>query len=654
MSPALGIKIGSVDFATTADPSDVDPDAKMTEIRHRSILAMTDGGAPVLKNAGSLPRGHGSGAEIVGFVSRVGDPVDLLTADGSAHRPEALVAAAIRYLVRYNAGTLPHEPTIAVAHPVHWDADAVGLVRHAMDRAELTHVALVSESEATLRALEATADVPDQGVVLVYDLGGNSLDVSVVRKGDHGIDTIGTPLHNLDFGGSQIDFLALQHILTGVEDEVGKIDDSEPAVREALTELRGRCCHAKEVLSAETAATVEVDLPGFHSDVRFTRPELEDLIRVPLMRTIELTRQYLHENDLGIDDVACVALAGGACSVPLVAEVISSEFRIPVVSVANPAMLSARGAALLSRSAATRSIRSSVPVTASSKRPSTVTTPRPHHRTESPTASAPTIESAQRPRRSKDGLASASPVPARRVPPAPVLSTPLVDSGLRGRVSHLWGRRAALALASTAVLVAGAAATVGAVVLGSGAQTTNPVNPVPSVMATEAVVSPPLEAAPVPGSPAADAPARLAPAPIRASEPRHPRPVLQPPETAARPVPPVRDRGAQSGNTHTDNASSRSDVSPQPPAQLPADVSEAPLVDVPIQSPADTPAAPPVYAPAQPPADEADEVADAPAEPEPEQSPGQSETIPPEGDSTTSSGGDETAPGADTSGADEQ
>lgn len=352
MSGSLGIKIGTTGFASAAVAAQARAGAsgrcapRLETTQHQATLIMTPGTAPTLARVGSSARPVQSGLAITGFVDRVGDPIDLIAADGSAHRPEDLVAGAVHYLTRYSAGAFTGAPAIAATCPSHWKSHDRQALREALDRMDMTGVHLVDEVGSILTRVDATRGLPPDGTVVVYDLGGNGLSISLAR----GTERIGTTVRSAEFGGSYIDYAIFRHVLSGLAGELGDIDLGDPALVAPLSELRLRCRQAKETLSAETVAVVEVELGRVRHEVRIVRSELEELIREPIVGSAGLIREALRANDIDVRDVRAVVLAGGAAATPLVAEVLSAEFHVPVIGETDPSLTSAQGAALIAPS----------------------------------------------------------------------------------------------------------------------------------------------------------------------------------------------------------------------------------------------------------------------------------------------------------------
>lgn len=307
-SPAVGLSVGSTTLAAvTADHA--------VTVRPMVVRA-----------------GHPVG----GFVDRVGDPVGIVAADGSLHPAAALLADALRDLARSaNAG---RGATVAVAYPGHWRPAEVEALRRALRRIpHWQEPTLLPDYEAALRALRV--DLPERGVVAVCDFGGTATTVTLVDLGTARL--IGTPRQNTDFSGDAIDRALLNHVLASAGVAPGSTGTSAIA---PLTRLRGECRAAKERLSAQTATTVPGRTAGLRSDVRITRPELEELLRAPLAAVPADVQELMRHN--AIAKLAAVVSTGGGAAIPAVTTVLSQNLWVPVIAARRPALTAAAGAAL--------------------------------------------------------------------------------------------------------------------------------------------------------------------------------------------------------------------------------------------------------------------------------------------------------------------
>ncbi|MBM4491347.1 Hsp70 family protein [Rhodococcus hoagii] len=350
MTAGLGIAVGTANSdAAVTRAGDVGEDGTASVIASRStIVQLSPDGTATLGSSGTGRAG------LTGFVERVADPVGLLGPDGRAHSGEDLFAAAVTCLVdevRADTESAPDERTpIVVTHPTPWNGHTVRALESALERIGLPPVILASEATACLRWLESARGPQDDGVVVVYDLGAASLDVSVMRTGAEA-GLLGRTLRSEDVTGAQFDHLVTRHVLDDLTGRTPGFDPFDPAVLEALTMLRRNCSAAKEALSTDTEAVIPVALPDLETDVRLVRSELEDLVRAPLTTSLDLIREALRSADVEPGDVHHVLLTGGGGAIPLLAELVSSELGMTVVAAPNPAHTAALGAALLAADA---------------------------------------------------------------------------------------------------------------------------------------------------------------------------------------------------------------------------------------------------------------------------------------------------------------
>ncbi|MDT5109940.1 MAG: hypothetical protein QOE20_1830, partial [Mycobacterium sp.] len=216
-----------------------------------------------------------SGEPVSGFVERVGDPVPVVTADGTSHPADELVVEAL-------AAMVGDDPTsqVAVAVPAHWTGATLRALRTAMRKKPNlapNGVAprLVSDAVAALTALHVNPGLPAQGVIALMDFGGGGTSVTLADAAAsfEPIDTV----RYADFSGDHLDQVLLARVLEGIAD-AGEVDPAGTQAVGSLSQLRDDCRQAKEALSEGTATEVGVELPGYSSTVNVTRPEFESLV----------------------------------------------------------------------------------------------------------------------------------------------------------------------------------------------------------------------------------------------------------------------------------------------------------------------------------------------------------------------------------------
>src|SRR5258705_8369453 len=312
-------------------------------VMRRSVLTLFGHAAPEV----GLPSAHADGIVLSGFVERVGDPVPLVAADGSPHHADQLLVDALQAMV-YASGGQP-SPQTAIAVPAHWGTSTLWALRNALRASPSlapngTPVRLVSDSVASLTALNANPGLSPHGVVALLDFGGGGTSITLADAASAFEPIEGTTRY-AEFSGDQIDQALLNHILEGIA-SAGGVDPAGTAAVGSLARLREECRNAKERLSAETVTELIAELPGYRSGIRVTRAELESLIAQPLAAGLAALENTLERNRISWPNVSAVVTIGGGASIPLITQHLSEHSRAPVVTTPQPALDAAVGAAV--------------------------------------------------------------------------------------------------------------------------------------------------------------------------------------------------------------------------------------------------------------------------------------------------------------------
>ncbi|MDO4583666.1 MAG: Hsp70 family protein [Planctomycetia bacterium] len=154
--------------------------------------------------------------------------------------------------------------------------------------------------------------------VLVYDLGGGTFDVTIMRIGGHDFTTLATD-GDVQLGGYDWD----QRLLDMVAEKF--VQDFYLDPREdicARGKLWRECEDAKRTLSARQKATITCDFKGFSKRVEITREEFEQMTQDLLDRTRFTTTQTLQAAGLQWSDISRILLVGGSSRMPAVREML--------------------------------------------------------------------------------------------------------------------------------------------------------------------------------------------------------------------------------------------------------------------------------------------------------------------------------------------
>jgi len=200
-------------------------------------------------------------------------------------------------------------------------------------------------NEPTAACLAYGLDKKQEGIVAVYDLGGGTFDISILKLRE-GIFEVLSTNGDTHLGGDDIDNrligLVLGEMLRGFEFNLDKDSESIQTIRKAVIS-------AKHELSAQESAELIIDLPdklpGQYRR-RLTRSEFEDLIRDIVERTIGPCKRALEDAGLEAEQIDEVVLVGGSTRIPLVRRTVEELFRRKPHASINPDEVVALGAAV--------------------------------------------------------------------------------------------------------------------------------------------------------------------------------------------------------------------------------------------------------------------------------------------------------------------
>jgi molecular chaperone DnaK len=294
------------------------------------------------------------------FKRRMGDPVPILVA-GAPHSPQSLAARVLRWVVDVvSAGQGERPSRIVVTCPANWGPFKRDVLEQTVHLADVGPVTIATEPECAALQYASTTRVADGEVIAVYDLGGGTFDAAVLRKTRTGFAPLGTPEGIENLGGADFDEALFGYARTVLADKLTSLDPADPGTLAALAQLRRECTDAKEALSSDSHAAINVALPNVQTQIRITRAEFEEMIRPALNETLDAVRRVLRSADVQLDQLKCIVLVGGSSRIPLVADLIRTELGVQTALDIHPKHAVALGAALLP-SAATEVARSGEP-----------------------------------------------------------------------------------------------------------------------------------------------------------------------------------------------------------------------------------------------------------------------------------------------------
>jgi molecular chaperone DnaK len=201
-------------------------------------------------------------------------------------------------------------------------------------------------NEPTAASLAYGLDKQDQGqIILVFDLGGGTFDVSVLQLGD-GVFEVKATAGNNHLGGDDFDDCIVQWLIKDFQEQEG-IDLSKD--RTALQRLKEAAERAKIELSSAPVSLISLPfIAGPRTiEVELTRAKFDELTAHLVKATIEPTAQALRDAGLTPKDIHRIVLVGGSTRIPAVQQAVTNFFggKKPDQSV-NPDEAVAIGAAI--------------------------------------------------------------------------------------------------------------------------------------------------------------------------------------------------------------------------------------------------------------------------------------------------------------------
>ena len=198
-------------------------------------------------------------------------------------------------------------------------------------------------NEPTAAALAYGLDKKKNGTVAVYDFGGGTFDISILKLQEGIFEVIATN-GDTHLGGDDIDNLLIAIALDDIQGDLG-VDVRRNG--EAVQRIRKAVIEAKIALSANDSAKLDVELPGGqHYQREITRVMFEQMIKPIIDRTIGPSKQALKDAGLTPAQIDEVVLVGGSTRIPLVRQLVKDLFQREPHTELNPDEVVALGAAV--------------------------------------------------------------------------------------------------------------------------------------------------------------------------------------------------------------------------------------------------------------------------------------------------------------------
>jgi molecular chaperone DnaK len=198
-------------------------------------------------------------------------------------------------------------------------------------------------NEPTAASLAYGLDKKQNGIVAVYDLGGGTFDISILKLHDGIFEVIATN-GDTHLGGDDIDNLL---ITIALDDIRGDLNLDLRRNAEAVQAIRKAVIDAKIALSSQPSVKLDIELPaGKRYQREITREQYEQLILPIIDRTVGPCKQALKDANLKPEQIDEVVLVGGSTRIPKVRALVKELFQREPHTDLNPDEVVALGAAV--------------------------------------------------------------------------------------------------------------------------------------------------------------------------------------------------------------------------------------------------------------------------------------------------------------------
>ncbi len=193
-------------------------------------------------------------------------------------------------------------------------------------------------NEPTAAAIAYGLDNEAEGVYAVYDLGGGTFDISILKLSKGVFEVIATG-GDTQLGGDDFDELIVNDVMKHHDMSTLNAQDKRLLLSIAKT--------VRERLTTQTKAYFQVSLSdGLHIDLNYPRNHFENLASHLVNRTLERAKQALKDANLKNSDIKGVVMVGGATRMPIVQQMVGAFFETTPLTNLDPDKVVAMGAAL--------------------------------------------------------------------------------------------------------------------------------------------------------------------------------------------------------------------------------------------------------------------------------------------------------------------
>jgi len=230
---------------------------------------------------------------------------------------------------------------VVITVPAHFDDAQRQSTKDAAKLANVNVLRLLNEPTAAAVAygLDTKHEGKQQGVIAVYDLGGGTFDISVLRLNKGVFEVLATG-GDAALGGDDFDVALVDHL-------VEQAQLNRPLSPSLERQLSQQACAAKEQLSQSASTEIILNLENDKQWTgNLTKETFDSLIASLVNKTLRACKRTLKDADIATDEVLEVVMVGGSTRVPLVRSEVEKFFKQKPLTSIDPDKVVAIGAAI--------------------------------------------------------------------------------------------------------------------------------------------------------------------------------------------------------------------------------------------------------------------------------------------------------------------
>jgi len=283
--------------------------------------------------------------QVASTVKRViGDPTWKFNYNEKEYSSQEISSFILEKVVKDAIENIGEEiKSVVITVPAYFGVNQKEATKQAGELAGLNVIAVIPEPTAA--AISYGIDSNDDEVVMVYDLGGGTFDISVIEVKDKGINVIATDGDH-QLGGKNWDERLASYFTQEFEDQTGVSSDDLQNDMETWQELLNKAENAKKSLSSKENTKIRVAHEGDKATIELTRDKFDELTNDLIERTISLTDAVLEQVKLkGYTYIDKILLVGGSTYMLQVKRSLEAKYSF-VIEIHDPNLSVAKGAAI--------------------------------------------------------------------------------------------------------------------------------------------------------------------------------------------------------------------------------------------------------------------------------------------------------------------